>query len=184
MAAWSTKRGNYVKADRPTAVRDRAIFTVLLDTGLRVSELVDLTIADYNQQTGQLQIQHGKGNKRRVAFVGLSGRQAIWKYLAKRKLSTPKAHLFATRTENKLDRIAVLRLVKRAALRAGVDNAHPHKFRHTFAITFLRNGGTPLELQRLLGHEKLDTVLIYVQLASADLAAAHVRASPVDNWRL
>jgi site-specific recombinase XerD len=47
-------------------------------------------------------------------------------------------------------------------------HSYPHRFRHTFAIAFLRNGGTPLELQALLGHEKLDTVNIYVRLAQVD----------------
>ncbi len=58
-----------------------------------------------------------------------------------------------------------------------------HKFRHTFAITFLRNGGSVLELQRMLGHERLDTVRIYASLAEADLQEAQKRASPADNWK-
>jgi len=56
--------------------------------------------------------------------------------------------------------------------------------RHTFAINFLRNGGNPLELQKLLGHEKMDTVRLYVDYASADLAAAQRKASPADGWKL
>lgn len=57
-------------------------------------------------------------------------------------------------------------------------------FRHTFAITFLRNGGNVLELQRLLGHEKMDTLRIYVELAQLDLANAQAAASPADHWGL
>jgi len=59
-----------------------------------------------------------------------------------------------------------------------------HRFRHTFAYNFLRNGGNPIELQRLLGHEEMDTVNIYVNLAESDLQDAQRRASPANNWRL
>lgn len=61
---------------------------------------------------------------------------------------------------------------------------HPHRFRHTFAITFLRNGGNTFALQKLLGHEELSTVLKYVKLAETDIKAAQAAASVVDNWRL
>lgn len=182
--AWSSRRGKYVKANRPTALRDRAIILTLLDTGLRVSELVDLIIADYDERVGMLNIRKGKGRKPRVVYVGQACRQALWRYLRSRNVHSPKTPIFASKAGAKLDRIAVLRMVKRAGDRAGVDNVHPHRFRHTFAITFLRNGGTPLELQRLLGHEKLETVLIYVELAQTDLQDAQRRASPADNWKL
>ena len=77
----------------------------------------------------------------------------------------------------------VYRMVRRAGERAGVHNAHPHRCRHFFAIQFLRNGGSALVLQELLGHEKLDMVLTYVQLAERDIEDAG-RHSPADRWRL
>lgn len=183
--AWSSRRGKYVKARRPTALRDRAIILTLLDTGLRVSELVGLIIADYDERVGMLNIRKGKGRKPRTVYVGQATRQALWKYLRSRSdVHSSKAPIFASKDGAPLDRIAVLRMVARAGKRAGVDKVHPHRFRHTFAITFLRNGGTPLELQRLLGHEKLETVLIYVELAQTDLQDAQKRASPADRWKL
>lgn len=77
-------------------------------------------------------------------------------------------------------------LTRLAALadRAGVRNASVHRFRHTFAVGFLRNGGNVFALQEILGHARIDTVKIYVRLAERDLADAQRRASPVDNWRL
>jgi len=77
------------------------------------------------------------------------------------------------------------RLLNRMGERAGLaKSVYPHRFRHTFSVNFLRNGGNVFELQQLLGHTSLEMIKRYAKIAQSDVEAAHRRASPVDNWRL
>ena len=185
MNAWDRRHETHIAGARPTALRDRAMLLMMLDCGLRVSELCALKVADYDRKSGQVTIRHGKGDKKRVISIATVAKQALWRYLKARSDAQPDDPLFAARyTGTRMDRGGVRAIVMRAGERAGVAKAHPHRFRHTFAINFLRNGGNPLALQDILGHEKLDTVRLYVKLAEADLLKAQTSASPADHWQL
>ncbi len=168
---------------RPTAARDRAIVLVLLDAGLRATELCILRIDDVDLDSGKLFVRKGKGGKGRIVYVGKATRKALWRYLSKRK-AKPTDPLFVTTNERPLDRNHLRHLLCNLGERAGVANLHPHRLRHTFATEFLRNGGNLLELQRLLGHSSLEMVRRYAAIADADLARAHETGSPADKWRL
>lgn len=181
-AGWDARNGNRVESRRDTALRDRAILIVLLDSGARASELCDFVLSDYDGKRGRLLVRMGKGKKQRAVFLGMNARKVLWRYLASRPEAKRGDPLFATRLGQKLDRNGLRHMIQRCAERAGVAGATVHRFRHTFAITFLRNGGSVLQLQSLLGHEKLDTVRIYAKLAEIDLERAQEIASPVDGW--
>lgn len=167
--------------------RDKAIILLLLDTGLRVSEAARLTIKDVDLETGTIHVRPwrtGKKSRPRIVKLGNSTRRALWTYIASRNLDNNNAPLIATCDEKPLDRYAIGNIIERIAKRAGVFNCHPHRFRHTFAIFYLRNGGDIFTLQELLGHASLDMVRLYLRLSSTDLEQTHRRASPVDNLRL
>lgn len=175
---------------RHTANRDEAIILTLVDSGLRASELCSLKIEDFDPKRGALVIKHGveggaKGGKGRTVYLGKTARSAVWRYLAGREDGEePGAPLFVVFRSRPFTRSSLEHLIKRIGDRAGVKNAYPHKFRHTFAIMYLRSGGDVFTLQILLGHGSLDMVRYYAQIAQVDVEQAHNRASPADHWRL
>lgn len=183
-STWDTRTGKQTRSKRPTARRDVAIILTLLDTGIRVSELCDLTLKDYQQDSGRLHIRHGKGNKARFVYAGICSQKAIWRYLLERDRVRPSDALFASKTDNALHRNNLRHTLNQLGENAGVEGVYPHRFRHTFAIEFLRNGGNVFELKKILGHEKLETVEVYLELASVDIQRAQQANSPADRWKL
>ena len=174
--------GRTYNIKRPNADRDRAIIMILLDTGIRLGELLRLKLGDINLENGEIYIRpyrDGIKSKSRVVFLGLRARQAVWKYIAKQQAMNDPADPLII-----LKGASIRILITRIGENAGVPNAHPHRFRHTMAITYLRNGGDVFTLQRLLGHATLDMTMRYLAIAKMDIAKAHRYASPVDNWKL
>ena len=184
MRAYDPRHQRHTEGHRPSALRDVAIMLVLLDAGLRVSELAALTKRDYERKQGRLIIEHGKGDKQRVVFVGQAAQRALWRYLVSRGDVGASEPLFATASGRHMDSAGIRMMIVRCGERAGVAGATPHRFRHTFAVNFLRNGGNMAALQDLLGHSTLEMVRRYARLAEVDLAEAQRRASPADRWRL
>ena len=181
------RNGSSYSSKRPTALRDKAIILTLLDTGARVSEVAGINIGDIDLELGRILVM-GKGQKQRYIYIGKLCRQAIWKYITERY---PQKHppvqepLFLHKDGiHRMKSQGVLLVVKRLGEKAGIPNVHPHRFRHTYAIQFLRNGGNLFELQHILGHEDLAMVKNYVKLAQLDIENAARRASPADNWKL
>lgn len=163
----------------------RAAIYLLLDTGVRASELRDLDIGDVNLRQGEIIVRVGKGGKGRIIPISTSTAQQVVKYLATRAdRNNPDAPLFIALTGTRLDRRRLTNQLATLGKHAGVENVHPHRFRHTAAIRLLLGGCDVFSLQRILGHESLSTTKRYLSIAQIDVAAAHRRASPVDNWRL
>jgi len=126
---------------------------------------------------------HGKGAKDRIVPLSQQTRERLHAYTSLRKRST-KDYVFLTQNNDPLTRDSLREIITRVAKRAGVSHIHPHKFRHTFAINFLRNGGDIFSLQMILGHETLDMVKRYLAIAQLDIQSAHRKASPIIGWGL
>jgi integrase/recombinase XerD len=181
-----TKDRSSYKMKRPTAKRDRAIVLTLLDTGLRASELCRLTIADIHLDTGQVEVKifrSGKKSRPRVVYLGKTARKVLWLYLAEKE-DPDATDTFFTANNRPMNRDSLRHVLNELGTRAGVNNCYPHRFRHTFAIQYLRNGGDVFSLQRQLGHSTLEMVRHYLAIADTDSENAHRRASPADNWKL
>ena len=165
------------------ADRNRAIILLLLDTGMRATELCSLHIhhVDLKERTVRV---FGKGDKERIVPFSARTGQSIWRYLAPRKDDDIGDFLFVNKFGYPLDGDRLLKSLQVIGRRAGVRGVTVHRFRHTFAINYLRNGGDPWSLQMMLGHSTLEMVKTYLSLANADLQKNHRKASPVDNWRL
>ncbi len=172
------------------ADRNQAIILALVDTGLRAGELCALNIGDYMEKTGRLEVKHGpsggsKGQKGRIVYLGKAAKRSLWHYLAKREdRADPDAPMFLGHNNRRMDRDVLRQVLKKIGLRAQVKHTHPHRFRHTFAITYLRAGGDVFTLQAILGHSTLMMVQHYARVAVLDVEKAHRKASPADSWYL
>lgn len=164
----------------PNPVRNRAIILLLLDTGLRASELCELTVGRADLHNRRLLVM-GKGRKEREVPICAKTAQAVWRYLTGRKNTMPDDFLITSQKRESISRHGLRQLLGRIGDRAGVPGVYPHRFRHTFAIEYLRNGGDTETLQRILGHSDLKMIKRYLRIASQDVHARHRSASPVAN---
>lgn len=165
--------------------RNVALILVLLDSGLRVGEVSRLNVSDLNIELGEITVSpFGKGQKStpRHVYIGSRTKKSLWGYLQTRDSLSEADPLFISSLQNRrMSRFTIGKALRDVGKRADVQKVHPHRFRHTFAIQYLRNGGDVFTLQRLLGHSSLEMVKRYLTLADTDARAAHQKASPVDR---
>ena len=168
-----------LKAARPNQ-RDFAIVMLMIDTGIRASELVGVNLDDVDLARKCARI-YGKGQKERYVYYSKPVAKALARWLAVRKPVEHEDCFFLNCRGEPLTRSGVLQLVRRVGKRAGLENktVSPHVLRHCFASYFAREGGDPHSLQRLLGHSSTRMAERYVHMAGIDVAEAHRKYSPV-----
>jgi len=185
--AITSNRAPYQCSRPPYIVlRDRAMILVLLDTGVRSGEFSRLRIQDADLETGAINIlpYHVGKTRPRTVYLGKGSKKALWKYLQMRDHPAPGDSLFLNMENHAMCQESVKSVLYIVARNAKVANCHPHRFRHTFAIQYLRNGGDVFTLQKILGHATLTMVSHYLSIASTDTIDAHRKSSPVDRWQL
>lgn len=169
---------------RTTAgLRDRAMMMLMLDSGLRVSEVLSLEATRIDWINCTLTVM-GKGRKERtVPFSSRTG-QGLLEYARERtKGPTKDPQFFLGRTGRRMERTKARRLVVRYGKAAGIEGVRvsPHTLRHSFAVMYVRNGGDSFSLQEILGHSTLEMTRRYVHLARRDVAEQHKKYSPM-TW--
>jgi integrase/recombinase XerD len=173
------------------AVRNRAILWLLYDTGIRVSELINLRLEDLDRKKGVVTVL-GKGSKERRIALGQNCLRNLSYYLDKHRPdeeeltewgSAGEDHLFLSETRLPLTKNGMEMLFKRLKTRAGITGKRvsPHIFRHTFAMNYLIKSNDPFSLQELLGHEDLTTVLNYIHMNDTVLQEQKRKYSPGDH---
>ena len=177
LRAFSARNGDALE------LRNRAMMQLLYASGLRVSELVNLRLADVNFETGMIRVT-GKGSKERVVPVASGTLQLLRRYLTNSRQELAEAiplapWLFLSRNARKLDRERVWAIVKEAALGAGITKeVHPHTLRHSFATHLLENGADLRAIQEMLGHSNIATTEIYTHVSKSHLLSVHHKFHP------
>jgi len=157
---------------------------VCVGTGIRLSELARLQVNDVDLERGYFKV-FGKGARERYVPFGAKVQKVLWKYLHQFRPEPGHpnvGNLFLQSSGRELSRDQIYRLVRRYGEKAGITGVRcsPHTFRHTFAKSFLMNGGDLFTLQKILGHSSLAVVRMYVQLTPDDIRVQHRQHSPVD----
>lgn len=164
-----------------TELRDRALVEFLYSTGVRVSELVSLNVEDIEMGRQEL-IVCGKGSKERKTYLTDSARFYLRRYLQKRCMDNDKTMeqllkepLFVTLDypHSRLSVAGVQYMLRQLGQRSDVENVHPHRFRRTVATDLLSRGMSIEQVKEFLGHEKLDTTMIYCTVKADNVQASH-----------
>jgi len=174
---------NAPDVETPAGLRERAMVELMYAAGLRVSELVALPASAVNLRQGVLRVR-GKGNKERLVPMGEEAQHWLERYLADARPGFAAGRmlepLFLGRGGEPLSRQQFWTLVKKLAVRAGIDpgRVSPHGLRHSFATHLLNHGADLRALQMLLGHSSLSTTQIYTLVAREGLKRLHAQHHP------
>lgn len=171
-----------IDLSKAEGARNRAIIEVLFSCGLRVSELVNMKLCDLYLEDRVLLVR-GKGNKERLVPVSNKAIADLKRWFFDRNLMKIKPgeddYVFLNRRGAHLTRTMILIMVKRQAEEAGIKKTiSPHTFRHSFATALLQGGADLRSIQAMLGHEKIDTTLVYTHISNEQLRKAILEHHP------
>jgi integrase/recombinase XerC/integrase/recombinase XerD len=166
-----------------TGARDYAICALMLDSGLRLNEVVTLQAGNVHLAEGYC-IVDGKGNKQRIVPLGLHSKRALIRYTGRlpiKHLEGEKTPLFVKNDLTPLKQSTVKQLFRKLKIKANIPRLRAHLLRHSFATRYLENGGDIYSLQQILGHTSLEMVKKYVHLIPSKTVVCFPQFSPLDN---
>jgi len=169
--------------NQPLGLRDKTMLEIIYGTGLRVSELITLTLHQINLGQGVVRVM-GKGNKERLVPLGEISTEWLEKYLAHGRNeilgeNNSTDTLFPSRRGKSMTRQTFWHIVKRHAIVAGIKkNISPHMLRHAFATHLINHGADLRVVQMLLGHSDISTTQIYTHVARERLKDIHSKHHP------
>ena len=159
-----------------TGQRNHLLLKLMLDTGLRLSEATGLKWKDLDLMSGQLKVVEGKGAKDRILWLPEEDLELLqnWKKRQAEKAGKALKYVFTAMSKNKigrkLDNRYVQDMVKRYSKKAKIDkNVSPHTLRHSFASDLLRQTKNIRMVQKALGHNQLNTTMIYTHIVDDEL---------------
>ena len=163
-------------------LRNLCMCLLMLDSGLRMNEVVTLKLANLHLAEGYI-IVSGKGNKERFVPIGLNTRKQLMKYLIYRPNTEEETALFVKDQLCRVECTTIRQLFKRLKIKTGIERLKPHLLRHTFATRYLEHGGDLYSLQSILGHTTLEMVKRYIHTTPRKMAVTFCNYSPVDNLK-
>ena len=145
------------------------ILRMMAETGMRVSEVLNLRLEFVDLNSGKIIIKEGKGNKDRIVYINNGLLENLISYLTRTEKGTTGL-VFTTRTGGKINQNNINRMIETYRKKAGIEkHISAHTFRHSYATALLRETGNLSLVQRVLGHEDISTTQIYVHLADKDV---------------
>lgn len=155
----------------PTGLRNLCLMKVMLDAGLRASEVLKLTLYDLDWRSGKLKVVEGKGKKDRILWLNEDCLNLLQKWREKRPAKSNL--LFTTLDGTAIDDRYLRRMVKRYGAKAGIaKDVHPHMLRHTFATDLYSQTKNIRLVQKALGHSDLATTMIYTHIIDDEMETA------------
>ena len=171
-----------IDTKQPLGLRDRAIVELLYASGLRIAELANARLENFNVEERILRVT-GKGNKMRLVPVGTKACEALAAYLSTERPKLVKARtsseIFLSSRGTKLTTTRIWQIVKKRAKHSGLEaNIYPHLLRHSFATHLLSNGADLRIIQEMLGHADISTTQVYTHVDQQRLKAVHRKFHP------
>jgi len=175
-----------VNFNTSAGARNYSILLLMLDSGLRLGEVIGLKVPDIDTERGRVLI-NGKGSKERIVPIGSRSQRYLRRYMIHFRPEPIRPGIdnaFLNLDGSIITENSIRLIFKRLSVKCKIPRLHAHLCRHTFGTNYLRNGGDVFSLQKILGHEDLATVKLYMHLVEADVIQKHKLYSPIDRLDL